>query len=510
MTEQKKPVDALTLAQDMKNARRVSTPLVAIQTTDPASTMNVLAAVLKDAPIVAWDAVRGVRAVGAKGCAGEAAREAMIKAAGAPEAMLNLTTMLEAAAYLPESAALYVLNAQMFLTEPTVRQAIWNLRDQFKVNGRTLILMGPSLVMPIEIAGDVIAFDEPLPTRDVIEAIVRQQVENAEIKMPSDDVIGRACDASTGLTAFSCEQNTAMAIKKTGIDIPFMQERRCQVINSTAGLSVWRGDETFDSIGGNSNIKTFMQRLIDGRDRFGSVVWIDEIEKQIAGAGGDTSGVAQDQHMQLLTYMQNRRVPALLLVGHPGTGKSEIAKAAGNAAGCLTLQFDLGGMKDQYVGGSQAKIRQALKVVDAVSAGKPLFIATSNDLKSLSPELRSRFRLGTFFFDLPTQEERDAIWKIHSKKIGLTEKYADLDERGWTGREIATCCDLAWRLNTTVRDASQYVVPVATSQKARVEALREEAEGRFISASYAGTYQRQGAAELPTAATGQRKITPGD
>ncbi len=45
-----------------------------------------------------------------------------------------------------------------------------------------------------------------------------------------------------------------------------------------------------------------------------------------------------------------------------------------------------------------------------------LFIATSNSIASLPPELRRRFTLGTFFFDLPTAEERETIWRIYLKK----------------------------------------------------------------------------------------------
>jgi hypothetical protein len=44
--------------------------------------------------------------------------------------------------------------------------------------------------------------------------------------------------------------------------------------------------------------------------------------------------------------------------------------------------------------------------VDAVAQeGRMLFIATCNSIASLPPELRRRFTLGTFFFDLPTALE---------------------------------------------------------------------------------------------------------
>ena len=50
-------------------ARRVSTPLVAIRTADPALTVaRIEEAVGKDAAIVRWDIVRGLRSTTSEGC----------------------------------------------------------------------------------------------------------------------------------------------------------------------------------------------------------------------------------------------------------------------------------------------------------------------------------------------------------------------------------------------------------------------------------------------------------
>ena len=46
---------------------------------------------------------------------------------------------------------------------------------------------------------------------------------------------------------------------------------------------------------------------------------------------------------------------------------------------------------------------------------------------SLPPELRRRFTLGTFFFDLPLREERKAIWDIYFKNWNLTRLRSGMD-----------------------------------------------------------------------------------
>jgi SpoVK/Ycf46/Vps4 family AAA+-type ATPase len=133
---------------------------------------------------------------------------------------------------------------------------------------------------------------------------------------------------------------------------------------------------------------------------------------------------------------------------------------------------------------------------DAVSQGRMLFIATCNSIASLPPELRRRFTLGTFFFDLPTEEEREIIWQIYFKKYGVTGELPN--DEGWTGAEIKECCRKAHRLGMTLVQAAKYIVPVARSAAEQVKALRQMASGKFISASTPGVYQYQENQSVPS------------
>jgi hypothetical protein len=66
-------------------------------------------------------------------------------------------------------------------------------------------------------------------------------------------------------------------------------------------------------------------------------------------------------------------------------------------------------MESSLVGASSERLRTVLKIIDAVSQGHMRFVATGNSIMSLPPELRRRFTPGTFFFDLPTSEQREAM-----------------------------------------------------------------------------------------------------
>ena len=189
----------------------------------------------------------------------------------------------------------------------------------------------------------------------------------------------------------------------------------------------------------------------------------------------------------MLSWMQDRNADGIVLIGPPGAAKSAVAKAAGNSTGIPTLAFDLTAMQSSLVGGSGERLRAALQVVDAISQGRSLWIATCNSITSLPPELRRRFTLGTFFFDLPTAEERQAIWSIYRVKWQLDGELPR--DEGWTGAEIKECCRKAWRLNIPLSESAQYIVPIARSAADQIERLRRQASGRFLSASRPGVYE---------------------
>lgn len=482
------------LVKDFKAARRVSTPIVAITTPDPGATMDLLAATIEDVgdkrhAALMWDCVHGLRAIPGRKQNDEARKEIGIDGPRGTN-FKEVLSVIETG--MPANTVLFVMNAHLVIKDggTVAIQGIWNLRDPFKLNKRMLVLLGIGISLPKELEHDIIVFDEPLPTNDTLKMIVNRQHENSGLAAPSADVLNRTVDALAGLSAFPAEQVTAMSLTKDGIGLDAVWERKRKAIEQTPGLSVWRGAESFDGIGGYANVQTFIRRLGNGPNRPAGIVFMDEIEKMFAGARGDNTGVAQGQHQAILTHMQDHGARGLLFVGHPGAGKSAVAKAAGNLMGVPTIQFDLGAMKAGIVGESEALTRNALKVIEAVCQGRALFIATCNSLDGLSPELRRRFRNGTFFFDLPDDAERAAIWAIYLKRYKLDPKKTKRPyDVGWTGAEIENCCDQAYSIGGDLEEAATYIVPQIVAMKDQVDRRRKEAEGAIISASYTGTYR---------------------
>jgi SpoVK/Ycf46/Vps4 family AAA+-type ATPase len=118
-------------------------------------------------------------------------------------------------------------------------------------------------------------------------------------------------------------------------------------------------------------------------------------------------------------------------------------------------------------------------------------VATSNDSSKLPPEFSRAERWdGTFFIDLPGQNERDAIWMMYQQKFGLDPAQPRPSCEGWTGAEIRSCCRLAALLGVPLVEAAQNVVPVAVTAGESVERFRNWASGRCLSADRPGIYLR--------------------
>jgi hypothetical protein len=354
-----------------------------------------------------------------------------------------------------------------------------------------------SASLPEELAQDVLVLDEPLPSCEELTRIVRETVDAAEMKPLSAAEMQHAVDALIGLAAFPAEQVVAMSLSKQGLDFEQLWERKRQIIEQAPGLKIWRGGETFEDIGGCENVKSFLRAILAGAHPPRVIVFLDEIEKAFAGTGTDLSGVKTEMTGTMLTWMQDHEADGSIFIGPPGAAKSAVGKAVGNTAGIPTIAFDQGAMESSLVGGSGERLRAALKVVEAVSQGRALFIATCNSIALLPPELRRRFTLGTFFFDLPSAEERELIWRIYEGKYGVGGERPE--DEGWTGAEIKECCRKAYRLDISLTGAAQYTVPISKSAAEQIKSLRQQASGKFISAANPGVYRYEETATAPAA-----------
>jgi hypothetical protein len=439
----------------------------------------------KDWKIAVWDVANGLRLPANTD-------NALDVGAGDPLAVLRALPSLAVA----KGTALLVLhNFHKFLSNPEVMQNTFTQLIAGKQQRTFLVVLSPLVQIPIELEKLFVVIEHALPDREQLEQIARDLTTDSPDDLPQGPALQRVLDAAAGLTRYEAEGAFALSLTQHNAIRPeTIWDMKAQALKKNNLLTIHRGGERFDSLGGLQNLKTFCARAL----RPGQLV---------KGRG-------------------------VLLLGVAGVGKSMFARALGNETARPTLLLDLGALYGSLVGATEANVRQALRIADAMSpavlfvdeiekalagvggqgdsgvstrlfgtlltwlsdhASDVFFIGTCNDISKLPPEFSRAERFdGVFFLDLPTVLEKDLIWAQYRRLFNIPETQIRPDDTSWTGAEIKSCCRLAALLDMPLTQAAHHVVPVAVTAAEQVERLRTWASGRCLSASAPGIYRRDG------------------
>lgn len=489
------------------DARAVSTPSVAIKTFDPTSSILAVQNGLSPeeaelTPFVQWDAIHGLRGLTD---AGTEALATMQTDASVAElgVSVDLPTALGILEYAKQDVVAFIHNPQLaWDQDKKIIQGFANLRNDYKARGNmVVILFGVGDTLPIELQQDFLVLEHPLPTRTELAKIVRDTFAYAfnsdpkkykACKSVADSVVNEAVDALIGLPAFPAEQTTAMCLnKETGVlDIPTMWDRKKVIIGQRKGLSYRAGGLKLKDLYGVESFKNFGVKLMSGKSAPTVILRMDEIQRQLSGNDTDSSGVKGDLLGEWLTWINDNKVFCTLSLGVPGSSKSHSIDCIAGEFNKPVIDYSISRMQDSLVGNSNKNMVAANSTVDSISDKNVWLIATANKLDGLPPELISRFQVGgIFFFDAPDDDEKAGIMKLKIAAHGLDPEQEIPDMTGWTGRDIENCALKAKKLECSLVEAGEYVVPLMTSHKEAMENLRHSASDRFLSASKPGVYK---------------------
>lgn len=375
-------------------------------------------------------------------------------------------------------------NYHMFLQSPIVRQELINKIHDGKQNRAFVLVISPVIQIPIELQKLFVIIEHDLPTQDQLTQIATDLTADTTWTTQST-----AVKSAAGLTRYEAEGAFALSlIRHTEIQSEEIWSHKAQILKKSGILTLHTPTEGLDSLGGLTALKDFCTRAI-------------------------TNG----------TSKLNAR--GAMLLGVPGTGKSQFAKALGKDCQRPTLTLDIGSAYASLVGETEERIRHGLKIVDAMApailfidevekglsglggqgdsgVASRLFgtfltwlsdhtsdvfvIATSNDISKLPPEFTRAERWdAVWFLDLPEREQKDSIWQMYqaSYNVGPPDRpVALIHDENWTGAEIKACCRLAALMDIPINQAARYVIPVATTNPEKVSALRDWAENRTLDA----------------------------
>jgi hypothetical protein len=494
-----------TFAEQLIEARKVSTPFVVFRTFDPFATVKAVAEAFgneKDAiPFLSWDAIHGLR-----GLNDEAGTPALAEMAQQASCELSATVDLPIALGLLEFAEKDVIcflhNPHMFWEQDKkIVQGVMNLRSKYTARGNMLVLvLGAGDELPIELQQDCLVIEVPLPTREelgkAVESVFKYAAQEKAFAACKDaatpDVVKKATDALIGLPLFPAAQATSIHLNKlTGVlDVDSLWTRKKEIVSQQQGLSYHQGSETLADMHGCEAWVRDGIRTMEGKYQPTIIVRMDEIQRQLAGSESDSSGTKGNLMGEFLTWVNDRKVICTLNVGVSGTSKSWGPYCLGGQYGKPVINYSISAMEHKHVGESSRHMRNCHRTLDAIGDGRIWLIASANSLEGLPPELISRFQKGgIYFFDVPDATEREGIMKLKVAAYGLTADQPYPDMMGWTGRDIDNCAAKADLWNCDLVTASKSIVPLLESHRDTIEGIRSSAHNRFLSASHEGLYQ---------------------
>lgn len=455
---------------------RAGFPVIWLETSEPERATSEIASDLKGEGVefFTWDLLRGVRDV-----EGNTPRNTTT------DPVETLTWLADKA---PQPCALVCSLLHRLITSPEIEQAILSGAQEWKATGRQLvILVPPGVRPPTEIARVTHTIEQPLPTADRLRSVAEAVAHGNEgIEVADPVAVG---EALRGLTVAEAENAVALAaVRDEGtVHARAVWQETATAIKAASGgaLELRQGEGGFDTLGGLERLKAFAA-----------------------------------------PSARSPKSRGVILLGVPGGGKTAFALALGAEVGLPVYLWDLGRLFGSLVGESEAAARRAIRAIQAAGrcvllideiekgaagmgssgqtdsgvtartmgavltwlsdrpAGGAYVIGTCNDVSKLPPELTRAERWdATFFVDLPTPAEREAIYEIHARNYGIKDPFDARLTDGWTGAEIRSLCRLADLLGTSTKEAAGYVVPLSRSRGAEIERLRSWANGRCVPAS---------------------------
>lgn len=428
---------------------RARYPLIYVVSYEEQRILKILSgmAAERDKQLFIWSITCGIRKADEPAKVDEATRD--------PIAALN---HIERQTY----PAIFVLHDfHSYLNDQTVARKLRELMSNLKDTYETIILLSPTLNIPLELEKDVAVVEFDLPVKEDLLKLLNEIIDvvgkTGEVTIDvNDEVKDKLVKAALGLTLNEAENAFAKAIvvDKTldAADIEKILSEKEQVIKKSQILEYYHTDEKMADVGGLENLKDWILKR----------------------------SVAFDDKAKAFGLPEPKGV---LLIGVQGCGKSLTCKAIAGLWKMPLLRFDVGRVFSGIVGSSEDNMRRAIRTAESVAPSilwideiekslsgvqsssfsdsgtsarvfstfltwlqekkKPVFVvATANNIQLLPPELLRKGRFDEIFFvDLPTLQERKEIFSIHISKRKRIPANFDLERiaresEGFSGAEI--------------------------------------------------------------------------
>lgn len=406
-----------------------------------------------------------------------------------------------------EEQYLILENLQLYFNSPDIIHLLFEISKINRLLNKTIIIESSELNIPDPLAKEIVVLNMPLPDKNFIHKIAESVIINYELPSSKFNLSDQVLNSLLGLTTTEVNLAFTKAVERYHkLDesiIDFLISEKEHIIKRDGLLEYYHPDGGLDSVGGLANLKQWLN------------VRKDAFTSEAKDFGIDTP-------------------KGVLLLGMPGCGKSLTAKSISKAWNFPLLRFDLGKVFGGIVGQSESNMRRALDIaktiapcvlwIDEIEKGlsgisssdrtdggttsrvfgslltwmqektEPVFVvATANNIESLPPELLRKGRFDEIFFvDLPTEDERKEIFKIHLNKKNRSISDFDIQElakttSGLTGAEIQSIIADALfdsfsnkvkLTNQQILREKSKITPLSKVMSEKIESLRSWARNR--------------------------------
>lgn len=382
----------------------------------------------------------------------------------------------------PTKTIFFLKDFHRYINSIEVYQTLKNVMPLVEVSKKHIVLVSPTMDVPIELEKDITMIDFPLPATADITRSAKALVKMVGLDL---DVTEQMIASALGLTRHEAENAIARSlVMHREIRKDVLEKEKLEVIKKSGFIEIWdaiSGEE----VGGLLSLKEYINL------------------RKIAFQDPD--------------FVHPPK--GILMFGVPGCGKSTAAKMIAHLFGLPLARLDMNAIKGSLYGQSEKNMRKALRIIEAIqpcvvwideiekavggvessnktdggttaavfgafltwfqeSKAKVYVAATSNDIDVLfrisQGALIRRFD-DVFFIDLPTTAEKSEILAIMNRRYNTDVSMETVSRMpGWSGSEIEKF--VASSRYEGVEAVLNNLKPLSLQNKERVKKMREWAK----------------------------------
>jgi len=394
---------------------------------------------------------------------------------------------------------------------PDIRRRLRDLYELCFDRGKFLIICSPVKFIPEEIERAIVYVELAVPDLDELVGFLRREatvITASGGSLDADEAtlfqLGRALQ---GLTFDEARHAIRRALGARPVldqeSVPALLEEKRMLVNRTGMIEYLSVETSIEHVGGLALMKKWLmerRKLFQMRDRISAeIVPKGVLVMGISGCGKSLSIKAIASCFELPLY---RIDMVAIFSGRHGTPEGAFAHACRmlESMAPAVVWFDEieAGINTQAKEGELGRIF-GFFLTWMQEKARGLFVgATANRIDLLPAEMIRKGRFDeVFFVDLPLDDERLDIFRVHLRRRGIDCEGFDLEPltdftKGWTGAEIEQCVVSALTTARLQERALQYedlfnatanVVPLSKTMKEQVDHIRKWAFHRAVRAS---------------------------